>query len=131
MSPRDTPSAPRTRGWWRAVWKIAVAAAVVWYAVWRMLILTGHMHKTGEGCASLLTCPGGPCLVHRLDAAGALVATDGYCSRGCTTDGDCPPSMRCVLRPDGISRQAGDHLPFVTVPPRLCLLAPPTSTPAK
>jgi hypothetical protein len=105
-------------------------AAAVWWTIWRWMILRGDIHKVGGACNSVIECRDGPCLVHRVDAAGGLVRTDGYCSRGCKRDADCAPGQRCLDRPSGISRENGDHLPYVVVPPRLCLeAAAPAATP--
>ena len=69
-----------------------------------------------------MTCRDGLCLTHQRPAKGqALVSTAGYCSRRCQVDSDCPADMACEPLPPGMSRSAGDHLPLIKLPERLCV----------
>lgn len=120
----------KTPGWLRVLWKLLLGAAIVWYAIWRWMILTGSIHKVGGSCHSVVQCVDGPCLVHARNGAGGIEVVPGYCSHQCKSDRDCPTGLHCEARPPEISGKNGDHLPL-KVPERLCIKGPPAAAPAK
>ena len=90
---------------------------------WRWFAIAGGPWVAGHSCSSVVTCRDGLCLTHEREARGGALARldDGYCSRRCERDADCPEAMACEKLPDGISRAAGDHLPLIKLPERLCV----------
>lgn len=100
---------------------LGVAVVLLWGG-WRWFLVAGGPWEAGHGCASLVSCRDGLCLVHERPAPGqALARVPGYCSRRCQADADCPAGMACEPLPPGISRAAGDHLPLLKLPERLCI----------
>jgi hypothetical protein len=92
------------------------------WGIWRWFLVAGGPWKPGHSCASVVTCRTGLCLVHARDhRQGPLTSVPGYCSDRCRTDADCPADMVCEPLPAGISRKAGDHLPLIKLPERLCV----------
>lgn len=98
------------------------ALLLAFWAVWRWFIVAGGPWVAGHSCSTLMACRDGLCIVHeRASASGPLVPVEGYCTKRCEADADCPSDMKCEALPDGISSKAGDHLPVVTLPKRLCI----------
>ena len=94
------------------------------WGMWRWFLVAGGPWLAGHSCSSLVACRDGLCLMHDRDPGGALKTTEGYCSKRCKTDADCPADMGCEALPSGISRKQGDHLPLVQDPERLCVRGP-------
>ncbi|MSP63840.1 MAG: hypothetical protein EXR72_26540 [Myxococcales bacterium] len=115
MAPSATKKAPA------AVVLLGMLLFGFWGA-WRWFNVAGGPWEAGHSCSTLIACKDGLCLIHARPKAGAdLAEVPGYCSKRCDTDADCPADMACEALPAGISNKAGDHLPMIQLPERLCV----------
>jgi hypothetical protein len=95
---------------------------LLFWWLWRGFLIAGGPYPAGPPCRNQIMCQEGLCLSHaRSERSGPLLPVAGYCSQHCESDAGCPADMACEPLPAGISPAAGDHLPLIKLPKKLCI----------